>query len=347
MRVQLDGIEHWRHDLGGCLHASMAVLLRFSGLDPLEVLGAAWGFYYDPGDLRREEYYFPSPHESLLAGLAPYHPVRSRWHVPADAAAGWREVRSEVAGGRPVVVAVDNYQLPFRPAYRDVHTNHLVTVHGFDDERGEVLVTDPVPPRFSGAIPIDVLTAARDSGNPIVGERDLFFTGNPIGNRWLEIDIGPDLPAFDLDFVREVIARNQEGFRAAGDGGSPVCAGLHGERRFLDSIADKLAAGGDGRNGGVAAAADEGFVVAAPVLAVTGLHADWLARAGRRFGRPRLVEAARAVERVAHHWTAFRIAVATARADPAAAEPVRARGRSLVADHERALDLLEEASAAA
>lgn len=340
MRVELDGIRYWRHDLTGCLHITMGVLLGFHGLDPLEVLGAGWGFYYDPRDLRREEYYFPCRQDSLLAGLAPYHPVTSRWHQPEDAEAGWREVRDAVAAGSPVGVAVDNFQLPFRPAYQDVHTNHLVTVYGFDDERGEALVTDPVPPRFTGPIDIAVLTRARTSPNPVAGERDMFFTGNPIANRWLEVEAPRALPAFDREFVGDVIARNLRAYRAgddAGDADPGVYQGLAGERRFLGAIADKLAAGRS-------EAADEGFVVAGPVLAVTGLHADWLARAARIFGDARLVEAARAVERVAHHWSAFRIAVATARQDPqAAAEPLRTRADALATDHERALDLLDRA----
>lgn len=338
MKVELRDIIHWRHDLTSCLHITMAVLLGQRGLDPLEVLGARWGFYYDPRDLRREEYYFPSPHDSLLAGLAPYHPVSSRWHTPSDAESGWWQVRAAVADGRPVAVAVDNYELPFRPAYQDVHTNHLITVFGFDDERGEVLVTDPVPPRFTGSVPLGVLTAARDSGNPVAGARDMFFTGNPIGNRWLDIDVGPDMPAFDRDFVEHVVARNRAGF--VHDGAPPrVHAGIAGEAGFLSRIADTLAAGDP-------SAADEGFVVAGPTLAATGLHAEWLRRAGRLLGNARMLEAAAAVDRVAHHWTAFRILVATARADPPRAEEsVRTRGRALVADHERALHLLDRAVA--
>ena len=338
MRVELRDVVRWRHDLTGCLHIAMAVLLGHRGLDPLEVLGAHWGFYYDPGDLRREEYYFPSPHESLLSGLAPYHPVSSRWHAPEDAEAGWRQTRAAVASGRPVAVAADNYELPFRPAYQDVHTNHLIVVFGFDDETGDVLVTDPVPPRFTGPIPLGVLTAARDSGNPVAGDRDLFFTGNPIGNRWLDIEVGEDVPGLDRDFLEHVLVSNREGF--AGTGANPsVHVGLDGEARFLNTIADTLAAGDD-------SAADEGFVVAGPTLAATALHADWLRGAGRLFGDARLLEAAHAVDRVAHHWTAFRIAVATARTDPPRAEAsVRARGAALVADHERALDLIDRAIA--
>jgi hypothetical protein len=334
MRVELPGIGHWRHDLAGCLHSVMAVLLRQRGADPLAVLGAGWGFALDPDDVRREEYYLPHRRGSLLAGLAPYHPVSSRWHSPTGPDAGWQEVRARVAAGEPVAVAVDNFHLPFRPAYRDVHTNHLVTVYGFDDERGEVLVADPVPPRFQGPITLAELRAARDSANPVRHDRDMFFTDNPIGNRWLEVSLDGDLPPFDRDLVRRVVAGNAAAFREPADADS----GLAGQSRFLARTADGLAAGRQD-------AVDTGFVVAAPVLAVTAVHADWLAAAARRDGNARLREAARAVDRVAHHWTAVRILVATARSDPrAAAEPLRRRARRLTGDHERALALLDRAT---
>ncbi|GAA3463948.1 BtrH N-terminal domain-containing protein [Saccharothrix longispora] len=334
MKVELPGIGHWRHDLGHCLHATAGVLLRFHGADPLDVLGAGWGFGYRAGDVRREEYYFPCARGSLFASIAPHHAVTSRWHEPVDAEAGWREVRDAVASGRPVAVAADNYHLPFRPAYGDVHTNHLLVVHGFDDERGVALVADSVPPRFLGEITIADLTAARDSANPVRHDRDLFFTDRPIGNRWLEVSVDGPLDPPDRDRLREVLAANLAGFAGEGDGG-PDYLGLPGTRRFLADAATRLREHDP-------AAVDEVFVVAGVVLAVTGLHGDHLAATGRRLGDTALVELAREVDRVAHHWSAVRIAVAAGRADPSgAARTLDARATALLADHERALTGLE------
>lgn len=330
MRVELAPVRYWRHDLGHCLHTTAGVLLDHHGLDPVEVLGAGWGFHY-PGDLRREEYYLPGAAESLFTGLAPHHRISSRWHSPADAEAGWLEVRAQLLAGRPVAVAADNFHLPFRPAYRDVHTNHLLTVYGFDDEAAEVLVADPVPPAFQGAIPLAEFTAARDSGNPVKHERDLFFTANPIGNRWLELTVEDGQPAFDQDFFRHVLTENQRGFTDPAD---PATSGLSGLRTFLTGNIDALA-----DDPGLV---DEMFVVIGPVLAVAGLHAEYLALAGQRFDDHRLLECARLVDRIAHHWTALRIAVATCRADRAAAVPsLHRRARQLLAEHELVLDEIE------
>lgn len=322
MRVVLDDVNPWRHDLAGCLHACAATLLGFHGVDPLDALGAAWDFYYPPADFRSEEYYFPCPPgRSLLESLAPHHPVRSRWHEPPDADIGWRQVRAAVEAGRPVAVAVDNFHLPFRPAHRDVHANHLVVVYGFDDEAGTVRVLDSVPPRFDGDILIEELTAARDSGNEAVHERDMFFADRAIGSRWLDVHAEP-VAALDRSGVVDCLRRNVSGFGA----GQPH-QGIAGLVAFLADVERRLGAGEQ--------VADELFIVAGTALARTALHADWLAQAGRSFDEPGLVELGRRVERIAHHWTAIRIMAALSRGGTISVERLRRRHRALLDDQHR------------
>ncbi|MGW5876136.1 BtrH N-terminal domain-containing protein [Nocardiopsis terrae] len=328
MRVELNPVRYWRHDLSHCLHNTAGVLLDHHGLDPVEALGAAWGFHY-PGDVRREEYYLPGASEDLFAGLAPFHRVSSRWHHPADAEQGWSQVRERLIAGEVVAVAADNFHLPFRPAFQDVHTNHLLAVHGFDDEREEVLVADPTPPSFQGPIPLAGFRAARDSGNPVVHERDRFFTSNPIGNRWLEVTVGADQPEFTPGFVGHVIEANLRGLL---EPSTPGTSGLSGLRAFLDRFR-----GGPRPATG---SSDEAFVVIGPLLATTGLHAEFLARAGRVLGDRGLTELARTVDGVAHEWSALRIAVANART-PVDGEGVRTRARRVVAAYEGAAALME------
>jgi hypothetical protein len=333
MKVLLENVRSWRHDLGGCLHGCLATLLEHRGVPALPLLGAAWTFRHFPGGVRREEYYYPCANgESLLAALAPYHPVRSRWHEPVDAAAGWQEVKDAVAAGSPVAVAVDNFHLPFRPAYQDVHSNHMVVVHGFDEQRGTVRVLDAVPPAFHGDITIEQLTASRDSGNELVHERDMFFTGVRIGNRWLSLEFEPaDLPVLDRAEVARVIGRNLEHFATpAADG---AYTGLAGQRAFLDDAVKRLGAGEDIR--------DELFVAAGAVLACTAVHADWLALAGRTLAVPGLLEQARAVERIAHHWSAIRIMAALSRGGGLSAGRLASRVHALMRDQESVLIQLD------
>jgi hypothetical protein len=343
MNVMLQPVLPWRHELAGPLYACAATLLLFHQIEPLEALGTGWVFYYRPGDVRREEYYFPCrPGVSLLGSLAPHHQVRSRWHRPARDSQAWPEVRAHVAAGRPVAVAVDNYYLPFRPAYQDVHTNHLILVYGFDDDEGTVRVLDAVPPRFDGVITTEQLAAARNSANPARHARDMFFTDNPIAGRWLEVEFtSGQRPAFELGTVRRLLAEYASGCRSAAGPAAPPAAGaycgLDGQSRFLFDITERLAAGGS--------IADELFVVAGVALASTALHADWMAAAGRAFSQPVLGELGRQAARIAHHWTAIRIMAALSRDGTVTAERLRRRGRALHADHEVLLADIERAVA--
>jgi Butirosin biosynthesis protein H, N-terminal len=330
----VDGLESWRHDLVGCLWTSAASMLALAGVPPLETLGAAWGFRHLPGDLRREEYYYPTPPgTSLYEAIAPYHPVRSTWHTPADAAQGWDQVRDRLLAGIPTIVAADNFYLPFRPAYADVHTNHLVIVYGHDQAAGTVRVLDAVPPRFDGEITLTELTAARDSTNPELHERDMFFTNRPIGNRWLEVTVDrAAYPPFDRDTVAATIRRNLAGFAATS---TPAdYRGTAGQRDYLADVLARLAGGADIR--------DELFLVAGAVLANTALHAEWLGLAGRRLTRPDLAEAGRLVDRVAHHWTAVRIMSALTPTGEVSPDRLRRRFAALTADHERAVTVLDD-----
>jgi hypothetical protein len=333
MRTVISGVRPWRHDLAGCLHACAGTLLEHQEVPALEALGAHWGFYYPPGDFRQEEYYFPCrPDASLLAGLAPYHPVSSRWHLPADAGQGWSDVRERVAAGTPIVVGVDNFWLPFRPAHQDVHANHLVIVYGFDDENETVRVMDTVPPRFDGDLPLAVLTAARGSANEAHHERDMFFADSAIAHRWLEISVDhARLHPLDRPAIAAYLCRNLAGFAAPDDENEHE--GLAGLESFLRGMEARLSSGDE--------IADELFVVAGAALAATALHADWLAEAGRAVGAPRLAEAGRFVERVAHHWTALRITAALTREGEVSTARLRRRHDGLIADTELTLREVE------
>lgn len=333
-RAELGTLTSWRHDLVGCLWTSAGTILDFYGAPVLETLGAAWGFRHQPQNVRREEYYYPCPDgASLYEAIAPYHPIRSTWHTPADAEEGWRQVRDLVTAGTPVVCAADNFYLPFRPAYQDVHTNHMVVVHGFDEDAGTVRVLDAVPPRFDGDITIEELTAARSSTNPMLHDRDMFFTNRPIANRWLEIGIDvAAFPRFDVDFVRSCIKRNHEGFYAADS--EVEYRGIHGQEKFLAGQADSLERGDDIR--------DRLFLVAGAALANTALHADWLALASRRLDLPELSELGRQVDRLAHHWTTIRIIAALTTTGEVGPDRFRRRSANLVADHHRVLENMSD-----
>lgn len=317
----------------GCLHTAIGSVLAYHGFDPLLTLGASWDFYYRPDELFHAEYYYPLRRPGLVETLAPFHPVSSTWREPPDDRAAWEEVRAWIAGGEPAVVAVDNFFVPFRPAFGDVHSAHLVVVYGFDDEAGTVDVLDAVPPAFDGRIPLNDLCRARSSGNAQAHERDRFFAGTPIERRWLEIRFHGERPELSREWFANVMATNLRGFGAPYDG--PGYSGLDGLRAYLGALLARVEAGDR-------EALEELFAVGGTVLDNTGLHGDFLGEAGRRLRLHRVVEVGRRVDRLAHHLTAMRIHAAKGQDDPRAMLPrlVR-RVDAYLADHRAVLDEME------
>ena len=332
----LQGLDHWAQWYGNCMHSCVGSVLRFHGLDPVPVFGAHWEFRYRPGDFRRDEYYHPERGGDLLGTLAPYHPVRSAWHEPADDESAWAELRAEVDAGRPAVVAVDNFHLPFRPAYGDVHANHLVVVYGHEAAGEVVHVLDSSPPGHHGPMPYAELGTARRSENPQARERDMFFAGTPIRNRWLGIELTGPAPEIDEAWVRRALAANVAGFGTPGSDGE--LAGVDGLRRCLDLGI----AGLEGTD--PVAAIDELYVLIGATLGATGSHARFLTEVGGRRGWWPLVELGRDVQRVGHHWTALRPLVGLHRGRPRDVIPrLRQRWAELLVDQEAVLDRTERA----
>jgi hypothetical protein len=299
MRVVLSPIDFWFHDLVSCLHDCLGTVFSYYARDPILTLGASWEFHHLPDEVSREEFYHPLPRPSLAESMMPFHPVISTWHRSDDARAAYEDLKNVVAAGQPAIVAEDNFYIPFRPAFGDVHAAHLLVMFGFDEERDEVYVLDSTPPTFSGPIRVQDFLTARSSSNPVSGERDFFFAGATIDNRWLHIEVGADFPELSRPWVAEVLATNLRRFQEP-EGGKAF-TGLAGLARYLRSVCER-AAGPEGGH-----ALDEMYTVSWVAQAAAGLHADFLMEAGRRLGWYELAEAGRHVDHLASSWTGLRM----------------------------------------
>jgi Butirosin biosynthesis protein H, N-terminal len=338
MKVVLAPMTFWFHDLCSCLQDCIATVLIYHKHDPTLILGASWEFYYSPADVQREEFYHPLPRPTLAESMMPFHPIHSAWHATDDAERAWADVKALVAEGQPVIVAVDNFHVPFRPAYGDVHAAHLIVVFGFDEATDEVYVLDSTPPTKCGPIPLRDFLVARSSDNPVSGERDFFFAGAAVANRWLQLDIGTPLPTLTRAWATEVIATNLRRFREpAADSGWSGIAGL---THYLASICER-SLGPDAGD-----ALQELYTVGWTAQGSTALHADFLMQAGRQLGWEHLVEVGRHVDRLANEWTALRMFGAHGFMQPTViAERLRQRTITFLSNYEQTLQLLEWAIA--
>jgi butirosin biosynthesis protein H-like len=332
MRIVLAPISFWFHDLANVLYDCLGTVLLYHGKDPVLTLGASWEFYHSPRDFRLEEFYFPPSRPTFGESMMPFHPVRATWHRSDDAEAALAAVKEVVAKGEPVIVADDNFYLPFRPAFRDVHNAHLLVMYGFDEEAGEVYVLDSVAPEYQGALAVRDFLASRSSTSRREGDRDFLFAGTPIDNRWLHLEIAGDFPELTRDWVSEVVATNLGRFGETVPG--EAFSGLDGLGRYLRGACERAAEG--------SRALEEMHGVAYACQGATALHADFLMSAGRKLGWYELAEAGRQVDFLANSWTGLRMLAGHGVSEGLdVLDRLALRAAQLVLDHERVLDRLE------
>ena len=331
--------ELWYRDLISCLQATFGTVVARAGADPLTVLGAGWRFLHLPGDVRSEEFYYPCPAgESggayLGAALAPHHELHARWWQPADEDDLWREVRETLADDRLVIAAVDNFHLPFRPAYGDVHAAHLVVVYGLDEVRGLVYVSDAMPPAFRGAVPIEAFLRSWGSANP-ADVQDSFFSDSRIGRRCLDVRLDAPPPPLTPELLGGFLRTDVDAFTTA----TSACTGLAGFDAFAGELLERCRAGD-------ATALSELYPFGWGMQAQASLHGELLRRCGQEWGDPALAGAGRAVESVAHAWTGLRITGAHGLGDPrAVSADITHHATVLRGTYARAVDAVGAAAA--
>ena len=325
-------VRQWYRDPISCLQSTLATVLLAADAEPLPVLGLAWDFLFVPGDVRPEEFYYPCRFEGDVArSLAPYHPIRSSWWSPALDEDPLGELARRVEDGELPVAAVDNYHLPFRPAFHDVHAAHLVAVYAVDRRREEVHVSDATPPAFQGAIAAADFLASWSSTNP-PDDEDAFFSDSTIGRRCLSLEIDGALPPLAPARLRAALDENLARF--GGEGWN----GLAGLRRYVDDLTARAQAG-------ERRPLEELYAFGWGMQAQTYLHGELLREAGAGWSLPELAEAGRAVLEVASAWTGLRMTGAHGLSAPAAAAAdLRRHGNRLRRRYEVALEAVARAA---
>ncbi|MEV6032865.1 BtrH N-terminal domain-containing protein [Nonomuraea sp. NPDC052116] len=336
MPITRGPLEQWYRDPVSCLQSTLATLLLKAGEDPLVELGLDWEFRHIPGDVRPEEYYWPCRHPGdVVRSLLPHRAAVSRWRTVAgeDPLA---VLEDALAAGLLPVIAVDNFHLPFRPAYHDVHAAHLLVVYEVDREAGTVGVSDAQPPAFLGPIPVADLLRSWDDASPH-DDQDVFFSGKgeTAARRWLEVRLDEPGPELDPGQLGTVLRANVRGFTNPAERDGTHQVGLEGLRGFTDDLVERS------RDGGSEALVSA-YTFGWGMQAQAALHGELLRRCGAGWGMRELAEAGRHAELVAHLWSGVRVQSAHGRADPAGCARELARHAALlVAAYERALETID------
>lgn len=243
-------------------------------------------------------------------------------------------MRETLADDRLVIAAVDNYHLPFRPAYGDVHAAHLVVIYGLDETRGVVYVSDAMPPAFRGAVPIEEFLRSWGSANP-TDVQDAFFSDARIGRRCLDVRLDAPPAPLTPELLGGFLRTDADVFTTAGS----ARTGLAGYDEFAAELLDRCRAADAG-------ALRELYPFGWGMQAQASLHGELLRRCGRQWDDPALAGAGRAVEAVAHAWTGLRFTGAHGLEDPRAAAPDIAHHVTVLrAAYTRAVDAVGAAAA--
>ncbi|WP_370937898.1 BtrH N-terminal domain-containing protein [Amycolatopsis sp. cg13] len=315
----------WYEDPLSCLQTTVGSILLEHGLRPVEVLGLACEFAFAPQDTMCEEFYRPAQSSrGVAADLCPYHDVESEWTSGKNA----DDLIELIEKHASVIVAVDNYHLPFRPAYHDVHAAHLVVVPAWRKAGGETefYVSDAQPPRFQGWLPAEHLMNAWTSGNP-ADHQDVFFSSSEIAGRVLTARVGSEPEELTADGFGRAIEGNLERWNTgAADDADRVWTGQAGVRRFVQQLQERS---------GDPAELRPAYTFGWAMQAQAFLHGRLTQEFARRANLPYLSGIAAAADSVMSAWSNLRLLSAHAANLARVPELVLRRGDELVHAYEQ------------
>lgn len=166
-------VQQWYRDSCSCLQTTIASLALHERVDPLAILGRSVNLRPE-SEVRHVEYYAPgSQTGNYVEWICPETTVSAQWHACESV-----DGLAALVEDRPIILPVDNYYLPFRPAHQDVHAAHLLLVTAVRQTANEreFYVSDAQPPAFQGWLPARTLVEAWYSPNP-TDLQDAFFSG--------------------------------------------------------------------------------------------------------------------------------------------------------------------------
>jgi hypothetical protein len=188
----------------------------------LAMLGARWSFELPiPGDRASLcEYSIPGDLVDTLARRTGLHISEHDGSEPLD---------PHLRRGDTLIVAVDSFYLPYRPAYGRVHSGRTVLIKA-GAFRDQVWIEDRWQPVYAGPMERRVLEPARYSPVPQDRLREPIFAGRIINGDWFSVEL-EDRPLADVRAWSTEILANlvQEGI-----------AGIARLARFRNDLAHEV-----------------------------------------------------------------------------------------------------------
>jgi len=98
----------------------------------------------------------------------------------------WEKNKESVRQGKPIIVSVDMYMLPYAFNYHMTHGNHAAILTGYSDDGLDARIVDWFEWKYKGVLSMEHYKQARTS---ICPKDNGLYSGTPINNKWTDIDL--------------------------------------------------------------------------------------------------------------------------------------------------------------
>lgn len=132
---------------------------------------------------------------------------------------GQLALRAWLRAGKCAIVAVDSFHLPYRPAFRRVHSGRTLIVRPLP-ATGMASIDDWWPPFWKGDLPFAALEPARASLVRIDARREPVFAGSPSAFRWWSLEAPAAPPGNPCGWLAARLADLAADDESHGTGGS-------------------------------------------------------------------------------------------------------------------------------
>jgi hypothetical protein len=126
-----------------------------------------------------------------------------RMYISDDETVAYHRAKELVDMDKPVIAAVDLYNISYHQAYQKNHGLHCVVIHGYDEEKKSFEIIDKFRLAncdFDGVLPMSEVNTARMAhiplSNPMIGEQT-----RSIRNLWMEISAGAGFEVSDAKLL--------------------------------------------------------------------------------------------------------------------------------------------------
>ena len=165
------------------------------------LLGARWSFAVPHRSTDLYEYSLPLNPIDFRNALAIRTGIVIDHHRDDDS----RNLYDCLEQRQVLIVAVDSFFLPYRPAFQRVHSNRTIIIKG-SGSPSSVWVEDSWPPSYRGMLSVADLERARHSSVPRVARLEPIFSGHAIRGEWFRVEVRPTPIADPRDWAVDILS---------------------------------------------------------------------------------------------------------------------------------------------